>query len=156
VLLDSHSLPYYSLYSMSEVFRKRWLPKAMDPRLALSHLRAFQMETGRDVVLHWAFIHADNEEHSNDKDEDIDQIVQAVADAGVKVRFNLVRYNPLDHRHGVEPIESRLTQLFLRLTGGLSDHGLLLSGSKIVQRVGFDVKASCGMFVEKEAADVPM
>lgn len=129
---------FYSLYSMSPRFRKRWLPKAMDPEQALALIARHQADSGKDVVLHWAFIAGEN-----DADADITAILEAVHRHGVRARFNLVRYNPHDGRHGHEPDEVRLQALFERVRTGLGH-----PASRIVPRVGYDVKASCGMFVE--------
>lgn len=133
------SFLYYSLYSMSPKFRKRWLPKALPPEEGLDRVAAFQRATGRRVVLHWAFIQGEN-----DSLADIDAILDAVHVRGIKAKFNLVRYNPHDARHGVEPPQETLDAMFARMRDGLGD-----KDSRIVPRVGFDVKASCGMFVEQ-------
>lgn len=139
ILADERAVPYYSLYSVNPAFRKRWLPKAADPRRALAALAAFQQSGGgRDVVLHWAFIAG-----QNDSVEDVDATLDAVEEAGLKAKFNLVRYNPHDARHGVEPDEAHLDALFARINARMD-----LEGSRIVPRVGYDVKASCGMFIE--------
>lgn len=133
---------YYSLYSLSPKFRKRWLPKAMDPEKALSILAEHQAESGKEVVLHWAFI-----EGENDADTDVEAVLEAVQRHGLKARYNLVRYNPHDARHGVEPNGERIKALFDKVSKGLGN-----PASRIVPRVGFDVKASCGMFVEPSGA----
>lgn len=140
ILAHPNAVPYYSLYSINPDFRKRWLPKAMDPREALEKLAAFQKETGRVVVLHWAFI-----KDENDRDEDIDALLDLVDEVGLKARFNLVRYNPHDSRHGTEPSEERLQELLERIQARLT-----LPGSRIVPRVGHDVYASCGCFIESK------
>ena len=142
VLADERSLPYYSLYSVSSRFRKRWLPKALPAEEALVLLADFQRRTGRKVVLHWAFI-----EGENDSLADVDATLDAVESVGLKAKFNLVRYNPHDARHGQEPSESHLQVLFDRISQRLGQAGGP-SGSRIVPRVGHDVKASCGMFIE--------
>lgn len=139
VLGDTRSELYYSLYSMDGTFRKRWLPKAMDPNAALDRIAAYQQATGgRRVTLHWALIAGEN-----DRDQDLDAIIAAVQARGLRAKFNLVRYNPHDARHGVESDEATRERYFARLSAALGE-----PGSRPVPRVGFDVKASCGMFVE--------
>lgn len=138
VFAHPNAVPYYSLYSIDPQFRKRWLPKAMDPVMALEKLAAFQKETGREVVLHWAFI-----EGQNDKEQDVAKLLDLVESTGLQARFNLVRYNPHDQRHGQEPAEPVLQALFEQIQSRLT-----LPGSRIVPRVGRDVQASCGMFVD--------
>lgn len=148
VLADDRSHPYYSLYSVSPKFRKRWLPKALPAQEALALLADFQKQTGRKVVLHWAFIAGEN-----DQQADVEATLDAVEASGLKAKFNLVRYNPHDARHGVEPSEERLQQLFDLIAGRLGQ-----PGSRIVPRVGYDVKASCGMFIEPagRARSIPL
>ena len=140
VLCHPQAIPYYSLYSVNPTFRKRWLPKAMDPVEALARLAQFQRDTDRKVVLHWAFIAG-----QNDSFADVDATLDAVEQSGLKAKFNLVRYNPHDSRHGVEPPEAHVQALFDRISVRLGQ-----PGSRIVPRVGFDVKASCGMFVNPQ------
>lgn len=138
VLADPASQVYYSLYGVSERFRKRWLPKAMAPSAALDLLADYQNRTGRTVNLHWAFIAGEN-----DGEADVAEVLEAVLGRGIRAKFNLVRYNPHSPRHGEEPAEERLQLLFDRIARALGQ-----PGSRIVPRVGFDVKASCGTFVE--------
>jgi 23S rRNA (adenine2503-C2)-methyltransferase len=129
---------YYSLYSMDPSFRKRWLPKAMDPHRALDLIADYQVKSGRPVALHWAFIAG-----QNDHEDQVDAVLRAVSERGIKAKFNLVRYNPHDHRHGQESSEQTIELLFSKISASLGE-----PGSRIVPRVGFDVKASCGMFLE--------
>lgn len=127
---------YYSLYSMDPAFRRRWLPKAMTPETALDMLAEWHDTTEGEVVLHHALIAG-----QNDSVEDAEAIVDAVQARGLSPRFNLVRYNPYSERQGAEP-DGVTIQRYLDVMSRLS------TGVKMVERVGFDVKASCGMFVE--------
>lgn len=136
IFKDERAIPYYSLYSLNPQFRKRWIPKAWNPIDALKALAQFQKETDRKVALHWAFISGEN-----DSLEDVNQILDAVEEAGLEAKFNLVRYNPHDSRHGEEPNEEHLQFIFNHI-----NRRMKLEGSRIVPRVGYDVKASCGMF----------
>lgn len=129
--------PFWSLYSLDEAFRKRWLPKAINPRDALRKLLDFQSETGREVVLHWALISGEN-----DRNEDFERIAEFIDASGLETRLNMVRYNPADEGCGTESPEERY-EAALRILG---PH-MKRQGSRVVPRVGFDVKASCGMFV---------
>ncbi len=146
VLADERATPYYSLYSVNPRFRKRWLPKALPAEEALERLAAFQRTTGRKVVLHWAFI-----EGENDSVADVEATLDAVETVGLKAKFNLVRYNPHDARQGVESKEDVLQDRFDRISTRLGQ-----PGSRIVPRVGFDVKASCGMFIEPARETIPL
>lgn len=146
VLADERATPYYSLYSVNPRFRKRWLPKAIAAADALERLAAFQQATDRRVVLHWAFIQGEN-----DSVADVEATLDAVEKSGLKAKFNLVRYNPHDDRQGVESDEAVLQDLFDRIAGRLGQEG-----SRIVPRVGYDVKASCGMFIEPAHTAIPL
>jgi adenine C2-methylase RlmN of 23S rRNA A2503 and tRNA A37 len=129
--------PYYSLYSMSRAFRKRWLPKALAPERSLDMLKEWQDATGREVVLHWAFIR-----DQNDDDDTISDIIEAVTSRDLRVRFNLVRYNAYSGKQGTESADEVLERNFTRLRTAFGNQL-----SQMVPRVGMDVKASCGMFV---------
>lgn len=128
---------FYSLYSLDQDFRKRWLPNAMVPTLALKHLRFHQITKKLKVVLHWAFI-----EGENDSQETCDSILSLVEASELEARFNLVRYNPYSAGQGVESPGEVLADRF-----EFFEKSMIVKGSRIVPRVGFDVKASCGMFV---------
>lgn len=145
VLRDERSHLYYSLYSMDPQFRKRWVPKAMDPQKALDLIAEYQVNTGQMIALHWAFIRG-----QNDSEQQIDDVLEAVRSRGIRAKFNLVRYNPHDSRHGEETEESKIQSLFSRIATTLGQ-----PGSRIVPRVGFDVKASCGMFLEDPEMTAP-
>lgn len=138
IFSDSRATLYYSLYSTEEKFRKRWLPKAMNCFKALDKIAEFQSKTGREIALHWAFI-----EGNNDNIEQLHKTMISVKERGIKARFNLVRYNPYNERYGVEPDEIEIQKLFNIVQSYIPE-----SNSRIVPRVGKDVKASCGMFIE--------
>lgn len=130
---------YYSLYSTNQQFRRRWLPKALPVEEALRMLADYQRIMRKIPVVHWALI-ADE----NDRPEDIDSIVGAIHAAGLRVDVNLVRYNPFSERQGRE--SERTDQVVVQLQAGLPGARV-----RVIDRIGFDVKASCGMFVGKDA-----
>lgn len=131
---------YYSLYSLDEKFRKRWLPKASSPLDVMDALVSWQARVGGLVTLHWAMIQGEN-----DSEQDVEAIAELVMQKGLVAKFNLVRYNPFSGGQGEESDESVLAERFKSLS-----HVMKMPGSRIVPRVGFDVKASCGMFVSKK------
>lgn len=134
-----HPTIYYSIYTMNPEFRKRWMPKAMDPNLALDKLVDYQRITGKLARLHWAFINGEN-----DSEEDVLGIIGAVKARKLKVDVNIVRYNPASEKHGIESPEDIIQKRAETLRIALPE-----SHIKIVDRVGRDVRASCGMFIPK-------
>jgi adenine C2-methylase RlmN of 23S rRNA A2503 and tRNA A37 len=116
---------YYSLYSVNEAFRKKWLPKAMEPRDALKLIKT-------EAIIHGAFI-----EGENDSEEDVENMIKVIVDSGVKCRFNVVAYNPFSRKQGEE--SSRIKGIARQINERIS--------VQKIPKVGFDVKASCGMFV---------
>lgn len=131
-----HSI-YYSLYSLDENFRKRWLPKALSVDAALESLAKWQQKTGQLLALHWALIDGEN-----DSVEQAEEIAKKILSFGLNAKFNLVRYNPYSVGQGKEASQENLDAYFNVMSKYL--HHV---ESRIVPRVGFDVKASCGMFV---------
>ncbi len=133
-----HPEIYYSIYSVKEEFRRKWLPKAMPVNEALKMLKEYQENTKKIIKLHWAFIAGEN-----DSEEDIALLCHKVRASGVRVDIAIVRYNPYDTSYGEESSESvidRNKEILKSL--------LPFSKIKVITRVGRDVKASCGMFVE--------
>jgi 23S rRNA (adenine2503-C2)-methyltransferase len=127
---------YYSLYSTRESFRRRWLPNAIPVEEMLINMRDWQDKGGTNV-LHWALISGENDSYA-----DVDSILNLVHKHGIVAKFNLVRYNPYSVGQGKESADYVLNEYFKYMKIGLNHED-----SKIVTRVGFDVKASCGMFV---------
>lgn len=141
ILSDPRSMLYYSIYSVDPAFRKRWLPKSKDVNLALDEIKTFQEKTGNLIAIHWAFIKG-----QNDTEESVINIMNALNARSINAKFNAVRYNPYDEQRGEESEEVTIEALFKIVTEMTKDQQSVLS-SRIVPRVGFDVKASCGMFV---------
>ena len=130
---------YYSLYSLDPVFRKQWMPGALGASVALDMLTEYQLASNKIIKLHWAFI-----EGQNDSIECLDNIFNEIDKRNLIVDFNLVRYNPYSPLQGQEPsievLNRNLNYIKSRIQGR----------ARMINRVGFDVKASCGMFIEKK------
>ncbi len=138
IFITHHPDLHYSIYSMSPRFRQRWLPKAMPAEIALDRLMQWQRSAHKLVTLHHAYIAGEN-----DSEVDVHQICDAVEERGLKVDINIVRYNSADpSRYGVESEES-----ILQRNADIYRSRLLQSRVSIIPRVGFDVAASCGMFL---------
>lgn len=134
--IDKRANFYYSIYSMDKDFRKRWMPKALDPLVGLKILKEKQELSGNNVIIHYALI-----KDQNDSIKDQDNIINAIKMSGLKTRINFVKYNPYEEKYGEES-DILQQELILNLA-----KEKINTNSRIVSRVGFDVKASCGMFI---------
>lgn len=141
VFVTHHPDIYYSIYSTSERFRRRWLPKALPAGEALDRLASWQCGTHKIVSLHHAYIAGEN-----DADGDVHAICDAVEERGLMVHVNIVRYNTPDPAsHGVEP-----TEAVIERNAAIYRSRLPNARVSVIARVGFDVAASCGMFFGPE------
>ena len=131
---------YYSIYSVDDNFRKKWLNRAMPVKEALSMLKAWQIYSGKKIKIHFAFI-----EGENDSLEDMKRLCQKIEDMRLEVNMNVVRYNPYSEKYGRESSED----VIYRNVEYLKNNLYGADEVKVVPKVGFDVKASCGMFIEK-------
>jgi adenine C2-methylase RlmN of 23S rRNA A2503 and tRNA A37 len=137
VFVTHHPDLHYSVYSMSERFRRRWLPKAQPAEVALDRLTSWQRSTQKIVTLHHAYIAGEN-----DAEGDVHAVCDALEERGLMVHVNVVRYNPHDPaRHGVEPAEDVIER-----NAAVYRSRLPNARVSVIPRVGFDVAASCGMF----------
>ena len=138
IFVTHHPDMYYSIYSMSPRFRRRWLPKALPAEMALDRLTQWQRSTHKIVSLHHAYIAGEN-----DSEVDVHQICDAVEERGLMVNVNIVRYNSPDpSRCGVEPDEA-----IVQRNANIYRSRFPQSRVTVIPRVGFDVAASCGMFL---------
>ncbi len=133
-----HPEIYYSLYSMSPTFRKRWLPKAQPAEVALDRIAAWQRATYKLVKIHYAFIAGEN-----DSEADVHGVCDALEARGIYAHINIVRYNPPSEAHGEEPAEE-----ILERNAAMFRTRLPKARVRVIPRVGFDVAASCGMFMK--------
>lgn len=135
---DVHPEIYYSIYSMAPAFRKRWLARAQSAEQGLDMLKAWQVFSGKVPKIHFAFIKGEN-----DTEQDMIDIAKAINERDLKVNLNIVRYNPYSDKYGNESSE----EVIARNTDILRE--LIQPAQwRIVPKVGFDVKASCGMFLK--------
>ena len=133
-----HPEIYYSIYSMNDAFRKRWLPKAISAKDALDRLVAWQRSSYKICKVHYAFIAGEN-----DSESDVHAICDAIEERRLMVHVNIVRYNPFDpERHGTEPAEKIIGR-----NAEIYRSRLPNARVRVIPRVGQDVFASCGMFV---------
>lgn len=129
---------YYSLYSTNQVWRDKWMPAALPVDEAVSRLKEYQNFSKKIVKIHYTFIAGEN-----DSEEDIHASCDVLEKYNLICEFNLVRYNPASPSQGVESS----TEVINRNLGIIQSRLGFNSKVQMIPRVGFDVKASCGMFV---------
>lgn len=129
---------YYSLYSTNQVWRDKWMPAALPVDEAVSRLKEYQNFSKKIVKIHYTFIAGEN-----DSEEDINASCDVLEKYNLICEFNLVRYNPASPSQGVESS----TEIINRNLGIIQNRLGFNSKVQMIPRVGFDVKASCGMFV---------
>jgi len=125
---------YYSLWSVNPDFRKRWFPKAVEPEVGLRVLKEWQDFSHKIPKIHLALIKGEN-----DGAKDLMALIGAIKISGVRVDFNIIRYNPYDstsEEGDWEGAERGMRSWFPE------------SNVQVVSRVGIEAKASCGMFYE--------
>lgn len=145
IIGKKHVIPYYSLYGINEKFRKRWIPNALPVSDALDIFKDWQDKSKQHIVIHGAFI-----KDENDSIDDMEKLCDLLIDKQIYAKMNVVRYNPFDtSKHGEESSEERINILLDIFKERLQKNNLLARNSRIVPRVGFDVKASCGMFINE-------
>lgn len=131
-----HPRIYFSAYSAQDEIRKRLVPNGLPFAEAAERILDFNRTTGKICLIHGAYI-----EGVNDDLNDVAEMAQAFWTGTIGA--NIVRYNPPDS----STKETSEDQLF-RIKHTLESW--LKGPVKLVARVGLDVKASCGMFVEKK------
>jgi len=131
---------YYSIYSMDPTFRKKWMSQALPAEEGLDMLAGWQEKTRKIVKLHWAFI-----EDENDSTDRVSAICDAVNVRKLRVDINLVRYNPHSPKLGKETADGTVKQNVLLIQSLLPKETKI----KVVDRIGFDVSASCGLFMAR-------
>jgi 23S rRNA (adenine2503-C2)-methyltransferase len=129
---------YYSLYSLDEKFRKIWMPNAIPWQLALDKLKEYQDNGGNIITFHWPFI-----KDQNDNIHDVEKMATKLKSYNFNAKFNLVRYNNHPNLPNKETPMDKLKILFDIVNNGLNNN----KKSYIVPKVGEDVSASCGMFI---------
>lgn len=131
LLYSDKTYIYYSLYSENKTFREHWMTNAMD----IDNAKVLLKKVKNPLTLHFALI-----KNQNDSFEDISNMIKSFLDIDYKV--SLIRYNPYSIHEGEEAdyptTYNMVKQMFIN--SGIN--------CKIIERVGYSAKASCGMFVE--------
>lgn len=128
-----HPEIYYSLYTTGHEAHSEMFPSAVSPFVALAKLKRWQDHSAKIPKIHLALIKGFNDDFS-----DWQRIADAVHESGLRCDFNLVRYNPpnQDTQEASEQSYRMAARFF---------------GAQVVNRVGTDVYASCGMFYKGES-----
>ena len=124
---------YYSMYSVDPQFREKWLPAAMNVDQALDLLDEYQYVSKKIIKFHGAFIQGEN-----DHVDQIHAMCNAIHSRGIRAEFNIVRYNPFSPEQGTE--SSHLDSICSIINEYMP--------CKIISRVGADVAATCGTFIQ--------
>lgn len=128
---------YWSLYSVDLDWRKRWMPNALPPKAALTHLQNFQLHTGHNIVIHFPLIDGENATDARIRDTG-----DFLRHSNLRAKLNIVRFNPPKGAVQKEVAPATLQRYFVELNEALGSP----QESYIVPRVGRDVSASCGTF----------
>lgn len=129
---------YYSLYSTDQTWRDKWMPAALPVEESIIRLKEYQEFSKKIVKIHYAFIAGEN-----DSEKEINAVCDVVEKHNLICEFNLVRYNPASPEQGTESSQEVINRNIDIIQNRFSFN----SKVQIIPRVGFDVKASCGMFV---------
>jgi 23S rRNA (adenine2503-C2)-methyltransferase len=129
---------YYSMYSTNQAWRDEWMPAAMPVEEAIRRLKEYQSFSKKIIKIHHPFIAG-----QNDSEEEVNAVCDVLEKHNLICEFNLVRYNPASPEQGLESSE----EIINRNIGIIQNRFSFNSKVQIIPRVGFDVKASCGMFV---------
>lgn len=132
---------YYSLYSVDTVWRKKWIPGAMPLGDSLKLLKEYQDFSKKIIKIHHPFI-----ENENDSEEEVREMCSALLAHKIICEFNLVRYNPPDNT-----TKESSAKVISRNLSIIRNQFEFPTKVQIIPRVGFDVSASCGMFVSNAA-----
>lgn len=135
---------YYSYYSDDPAVRKRWLPKTHEPDIMLRKLADWQHVTHKIPYVHHSLIAG-----VNDAVVDAKRLILSLRLANLTAAsVNIVRYNPFTTGLG-EAASAEQERLYVAgLWSEAQRLGLHLHKAQVVQPVGPDVYASCGMFTE--------
>jgi 23S rRNA (adenine2503-C2)-methyltransferase len=124
---------YYSIYTVDAQFREKWLPAAMNVDHALDQLYEYQYVSKKIIKFHGAFIQGENDDIAQ-----VRRMCEAIQNRTIRGEFNIVRYNPFSSEQGRE---SNNLDTIATVIGEYMP-------CKIVSRVGTDVAASCGTFIQ--------
>jgi len=65
-----------------------------------------------------------------------------------KIKFNIVKFNPHPGQDNIEADEKTINQIYEKFKQVTKFNDLKYNTTRQVPRIGYDVFASCGMFIE--------
>lgn len=134
---------YYSLYSINQNFRDKWIPNALPHRLALNKLKSYQDKSNLPLTIHFCLIKGEN-----DNLDDIREMAKCLEEYNFnQLKFNIIAFNPDPNSQYKEVSLNDQEIIFDILKKVARDEEIKTNKTRQVSRVGFDVKVSCGMFV---------
>ena len=137
IFQDRPAYIYYSLYSIDKKFRDHWMPNALDWRLALDKLKEYQEHSKIPITFHWAII-----KNHNDDIQMVKETAKILKEYDFDAKYSIVRYNAHENSNSEEADDERRNEIYSILSP-------IVKSSKIIPRVGYDVAASCGMFIDQ-------
>jgi adenine C2-methylase RlmN of 23S rRNA A2503 and tRNA A37 len=142
-----HDLPtniYYSIYSINQKFRDKWIPNGIHWYDALTKLKKYQLETNNTITLHFALI-----ENENDNPKEVQEMADEINNFNfTKLKFNIVRFNKHEKLNYNEAPMEKIEAAFDILSFIAKESEITTNKSRIVKRVAEETLGSCGMFYE--------
>lgn len=130
---------YWSLYKIDPLWRRRWMPSVGSVDDTMHELRWWQNQTHKVVRVHHALIAGEN-------DSEADAVAVAAAVAPLRVDYNLVQYNTPDSGRWGTASTAEAMRAYATVLQRESPPNTRIA---VLDRVGHDVGASCGMFVSE-------
>lgn len=144
IFKDKPAYLYYSLYSTNSKFRSEWIKNGIDWKVALQKLKSYQSYSELPVAIHFSVIDGEN-----DNLDDVRQMCDEITSFDFKkLKFNIVKFNPHPSIAEKYKESSKINEIFMLLKSVSKDIEISSNKSRIVDRAGPDVYASCGMFIE--------
>jgi 23S rRNA (adenine2503-C2)-methyltransferase len=145
---------YYSIYTHNDKKKRTIMPNTIDTVDALNKIHDYvndkQYNKMNQIIFHCAFI-----ESFNDDINEIKEMANLIKSYNFpNTKFNLVRYNAYENADidktlwkSKEVEQNKLDDIFEIMNDAMTNK-VRHNKSRIIQRVGQDVYASCGMFYD--------
>lgn len=138
---------YWSWYSEDPGFRAEWLPASPQYTDVLWDFMTKLAEARDDklLYLHWALIEHNDPALSNSNPENLQDLQDRLSELpqGVKAKINLVHLNPPTGCTTWKEARPEILTTWIKTLSACAN----VQAATLKERVGFDVMASCGMFL---------